>query len=105
MPTKKPRRPHAPYVTVDVTAEMIHQGKVKDSAYCMISEAVKAAYPDARMVSTDIQTIRFSDPKKGLRFIYLTPRVAQVALFNFDGFQRQGVGDPRQAQLAVKVTF
>ena len=27
------------------------------------------------------------------------------ALFNFDGFLRQGVGDPRQVQLAVKVTF
>ena len=26
-------------------------------------------------------------------------------LFNFDGFLRQGVGDPRQMQLAVKVTF
>ena len=24
------------------------------------------------------------------------------ALFNFDGFLRQGVGDPRQAQLAVR---
>jgi hypothetical protein len=28
-----------------------------------------------------------------------------VALFNFDGFLRQGVGDPRQVQLAVKLTF
>ena len=27
------------------------------------------------------------------------------ALFNFDGFLRQGVGDPRQLQVAVKVTF
>ncbi len=27
------------------------------------------------------------------------------ALFNFDGFLRSGVGDPRQAQLAVKLTF
>src|SRR5215213_1756010 len=26
-------------------------------------------------------------------------------LFNFDGFLRQGVGDPRQVQLAVKLTF
>lgn len=26
-------------------------------------------------------------------------------LFNFDGFLRQGVGDPRQAQLAIKFTF
>jgi hypothetical protein len=27
------------------------------------------------------------------------------ALFNFDGFLRTGVGDPRQVQLSVKVTF
>jgi hypothetical protein len=27
------------------------------------------------------------------------------ALFNFDGFLRQGVGDPRQLQIAVKVAF
>ena len=27
------------------------------------------------------------------------------ALFNFDGFLRTGVGDPRQVQLAVKFTF
>ena len=27
------------------------------------------------------------------------------ALFNFDGFLRTGVGDPRQAQLAIKLTF
>jgi hypothetical protein len=31
--------------------------------------------------------------------------LATPALFNFDGFLRQGVGDPRQVQLAVKVTF
>ena len=27
------------------------------------------------------------------------------ALFNFDGFLRTGVGDPRQVQLAVKIGF
>jgi hypothetical protein len=27
------------------------------------------------------------------------------ALFNFDGFLRQGFGDPRQVQLAVKFAF
>jgi Carboxypeptidase regulatory-like domain/TonB dependent receptor len=31
--------------------------------------------------------------------------LASPGLFNFDGFLRQGVGDPRQAQLAVKFTF
>ena len=27
------------------------------------------------------------------------------ALFDFDGFLRLGVGDPRQMQLAIKLTF
>jgi len=27
------------------------------------------------------------------------------SLFNFDGFLRQGVGDPRQVQLAVRFIF
>jgi hypothetical protein len=27
------------------------------------------------------------------------------ALFNFDGFLRAGVGDPRQAQLSVRFDF
>jgi hypothetical protein len=31
--------------------------------------------------------------------------LATPALFNFDGFLRQGVGDPRQFQIAVKATF
>jgi len=31
--------------------------------------------------------------------------LSSVALFNFDGFLRQGVGDPRQVQLAVRFTF
>jgi hypothetical protein len=26
-------------------------------------------------------------------------------LFNFDGFLREGVGDPRQAQLSVRFEF
>jgi hypothetical protein len=31
--------------------------------------------------------------------------LSSPALFNFDGFLRTGVGDPRQVQLAVKFTF
>jgi hypothetical protein len=27
------------------------------------------------------------------------------SLFNFDGFLRQGVGDPRQVQLSLRFTF
>ena len=31
--------------------------------------------------------------------------LSKPALFNFDGFLRTGVGDPRQVQLVVKLTF
>lgn len=31
--------------------------------------------------------------------------LASPALFNFDGFLRQGVGDPRQAQLSLRLAF
>ena len=31
--------------------------------------------------------------------------LSTAALFNFDGFLRQGVGDPRQVQLALRFTF
>jgi hypothetical protein len=34
----------------------------------------------------------------------IDPTIASP-LFNFDGFLRQGVGDPRQIQLAIKLTF
>jgi hypothetical protein len=50
----------------------------------MIADAVKAAYPEAKHISVDIQTIRFSLPEKGIRCTYLTPRTAQIALLNFD---------------------
>jgi Carboxypeptidase regulatory-like domain/TonB dependent receptor/TonB-dependent Receptor Plug Domain len=35
----------------------------------------------------------------------LVNTLSTPALFNFDGFLRQGVGDPRQAQLAVRLEF
>jgi hypothetical protein len=62
----------------------------------MIAEAVKAAYPDARSVSVDLATIRFSDPTQGLRYTYLTPRIAQVELVMFD---RGTKPEPFQFQL------
>src|SRR6266702_2903704 len=50
----------------------------------MIADSVKHCYPWARNVTVDIQTIRLSDPDRGVRFTYLTPRQAQLALLDFD---------------------
>lgn len=77
-------RPRAPRVTVQVTKEIIEAAEKRDSSHCMIAEAVKSAVPGATGVSVDLQTIRFTDPNRNLRYVYLTPRPAQVALVSFD---------------------
>jgi hypothetical protein len=50
----------------------------------MIADAVYAAVPGAKSVSVDLATIRWTDPEKGVRYTYLTPRPAQLALLDFD---------------------
>ena len=78
------RTPRAPQVIVEITDEVIDEAIPRDSSHCMIADALKALVPGASKVAVDLQTIRFSDLKKGLRYTYLTPRVAQVALIKFD---------------------
>ena len=56
----------------------------KDSGHCMIADALAEAMPGAESISVDLATIRFTDPQAGLRYIYLTPPAAQVALIAFD---------------------
>jgi hypothetical protein len=67
-----------------VTAELITEAIRGNSGWCMVSAAVKIAAPWATHISSDLQTIRVTDPTKGLRYVYLTPRVTQVALILFD---------------------
>jgi hypothetical protein len=50
----------------------------------MIAEAIAAAVPQAKYISVDLATIRFTDPQAGMRYVYLTPRSAQEALLAFD---------------------
>lgn len=50
----------------------------------MIADAAKIALPDSTKHSVDLQTIRLTDPKRGLRYTYLTPRIAQEALVRWD---------------------
>jgi len=76
--------PPAPRVRAKVTKKIIATSVPADSGHCMLADAVAAAVPWARFVSADLQTIRFSDPARGLRYVYLTPRSAQQALIMFD---------------------
>lgn len=74
----------SPRVTIKIDREIIEAAKRRDSSHCMIAEAIKAAVPDAKSVSVDLASIRWTDPKRGLRYTYLTPRTAQLELIRFD---------------------
>ena len=78
------RTPKGPQITLDVTADIISSSRPRDSRHCMIAEALRTAYPAASKISVDLATIRFTDKHKGLRYTYLTPRLAQAALVQFD---------------------
>lgn len=80
----KTKKPRGVRLSVNVTADHISEGVTASSSHCMIAEAIKAAYPSAKKVAVDISTCRFTDPEKGHRYVFLTPRVAQSALVDFD---------------------
>jgi hypothetical protein len=80
----KHRYPHGPRFTVHVSKTIMEHAKVRDSGHCMIQMAVADVKPEFTSVSADLQTIRMSDPLKGYRYTYLTPRIAQKALIDWD---------------------
>lgn len=85
---KLPRLRPSPKVDLQVTEDIITKAVRADSTSCMIADAVKAQVPGAKFVTVDLQSIRWTDPVKGLRYTYLTPSNAQGALVMFDqGFE------------------
>lgn len=79
-----PVHPGISSLRVPVTEEIISGACVADSSHCMIADAIRAAVPDARNISVDVQTIRFSLYDWDERIVYLTPRQGQEALLDFD---------------------
>jgi hypothetical protein len=49
-----------------------------NSSHCAIAMAIAAAVPHARRIAVDLQTIRWTDPKRGVRYVFLTPHIAQT---------------------------
>src|SRR5215472_5262411 len=78
------RNIRGPILRCRVTEELITTAIRGNSGWCMASEAVKIAAPWAKNISSDLQTIRITDPRRGLRYVYLTPRITQTALILFD---------------------
>jgi hypothetical protein len=81
---RRKRVPYSPRLTISIDRETIEASTRRKSSHCMIAEAIKQAIPRATGVSVDLQAIRWTDPDLQLRYVFLTPREAQIALIHFD---------------------
>lgn len=70
--------------TILISQEGIATAEQESSSHCVIAEAIKQQIPGVKQVAVDLATIRWTEPDKGKRYIFLTPRIAQIALMNFD---------------------
>jgi hypothetical protein len=78
------RKRPAPRVKFHITQTIIDTAVRHSSGHCMVADAIRANVPGASHISVDLQTIRWSEKARGLRYTYLTPRIAQDALVKFD---------------------
>jgi len=69
---------------VTITPELVERGVQRDSRHCMIAEAIKEENPHFKSILVDLQTIRWTNPRTGKRYICLTPEVAAALLVDFD---------------------
>ena len=80
---KNPREEFAPSVwehgRCEISVEQKHLDEAlrANSSHCAIAFAIRDAIPDATFIAVDLQTIRWSNPKRGVRYCFLTPTVAQ----------------------------
>jgi hypothetical protein len=70
--------------TIKVLEEDIEYAVAGNSGHCMIADAIKAELPEASFVTVDLATIRYTNRRKGERYICLTPVKCQRALLDFD---------------------
>src|SRR6267142_1471813 len=73
-----------PKPTIVVTQEILDRACRANAHRCMIAEAIKEQVPHATRVNVDLRTIRWSNPEKGLRYVYMVPPIAADALIRFD---------------------
>jgi hypothetical protein len=78
------RKYYAPRPTIRITKKIIERATRNSSSHCMIADAIRQQVQGASRISVDLQTIRWSDEQKGLRYTYLTPHIGQDALVRFD---------------------
>lgn len=69
---------------VEVSADDIAKATRNNSRHCAVAVAIHRLRPDARAITVDISTIRYSKPKQRKRFIFITPARVQEYIAAFD---------------------
>jgi len=87
---------------ITTNQEHIEYGVRNNSHRCPMSLAIRQRFPSARYISIDLQTIRYSLPEYGLRFIWMTPPAGQRFLRYFEGGRE---GELRPFTMALRGLF
>jgi hypothetical protein len=76
--------------TISVLQKHIDDAMEKHSSHCATAEAIREQVPEARFISVDLQTIRWTDSRKKLRYVFLTPHAIQGGVIvPFDQGERE----------------
>jgi hypothetical protein len=74
---------------ISVLDKHFAEALAKNSSHCALAFAVRDAVPHARHISVDLQTIRWTDTERGVRYCFLTPAIAQQdVIIPFDQGER-----------------
>jgi hypothetical protein len=71
-------------IYLNVKKQHIDESTKKDSKHCMIADAIRSRFEQAKYIKVDTQSIRFTDLKTGKRYQFFTPTKAQAAILAFD---------------------
>jgi hypothetical protein len=69
---------------ISVEQRHIDEAMRANSSHCAIALAIAEQVPTARFISVDVQTVRYSCSKRGVRYVFLTPHVAQSLVIGFN---------------------
>jgi hypothetical protein len=68
---------------ITVTQEIIDRAMRRDANVDLIAQAIRDVFPDAKMIMTSIDLIKWTGAD-GRRRVYETPAIARDAMFAFD---------------------
>jgi hypothetical protein len=95
----------SPILKPIVTEESYERAVQAKSSACLVADAIKTQYPQFSNIRVDVATIRLTDKKRGVRYMYLTPAsVAEALLFFDQGWREEKLPKTFVIRQAVRIT-